>query len=210
MGAAPVRAEHRGRPRAAGWIAGALLLAFASRAALGAAEPAPAPDRLPPAVEYQIKASFIYTVAKFVDWSPSVFPPPGTPLTFGIVGSDAVSEAIASELHGKKVHDRDLIVRRLPSLDHAKGCQIVYIADASGMSLPGLLEQLDSAGVLTVGESQDFAAQGGVLSLRMQDTLVQFDVNMVAAQRAGLTISSKILRLGRVLETVRPASEPRP
>jgi hypothetical protein len=44
----------------------------------------------------------------------------------------------------------------------------------------------------------------------MQESMVQFEVNIAAAQRAGLIISSKILRLGRVIKGAQPADEGRP
>jgi YfiR/HmsC-like len=174
------------------------------------AAPPSAQETLPAAIEYQIKASFVYTVAKFVDWPADSFPAPGKPLTLGIVGDPAVSEAIASALRGKRVHDRDLVVKRLPDLGSLRSCQIVYISGDEKESLVAVLEQVAAAGVLTVGEGVDFAPSGGILGLSLRDSLVQFEVNLAAAQRAGLNISSKILRLGHVVKEERAPGGNRP
>jgi hypothetical protein len=133
----------------------------------------------------------------------------GKPLTLGIVGDPAMSEAIAAALRGKRVHDRDLVVKRLPDLASVKSCQIVYISADENKSLPALLE-LATAGVLTVGEGGEFAASGGILGLSLRESLVQFEVNLAAAQRAGLNISSKILRLGHVVKEEQAPAEARP
>lgn len=173
-----------------------------------AAQPDPEAT-LPPSVEYQIKADFVYTVAKFVEWPDKAFAGPGAPLTFGIVGSDVVADAIAQALRGKRVHERPIRTVRITDLRRALECQIIYVSDPDPARVKALLDEVDQASILTVGERADFAERGGVLGIRMRDTLVQFEVNMRSAERAGISISSKILRLGQVVGAPRPASEGR-
>lgn len=187
--------------------AGSLFLALALAMPLLAA-PA-AGDPLPLDIEYQIKASFVYTVAKFVDWPSGAFASPTAPLTLGVIGDDAVSAAIAEALKGKRVHERALVVRHLADPRSGADCQILYV-DRNSAGRPEVLAQLQGTGVLTVGEGGGFAQKGGILGLTLDQTLVNFDVNIAAAQRAGLVISSKILRLGRVVGDARPAAEGKP
>ena len=58
--------------------------------------------------------------------------------------------------------------------------------------LPGTLRRL---GILTVGESDEFAQHGGVIGFIIQDETVRFVVNAEARDRAGLRISSRMLSL---------------
>lgn len=173
--------------------------------------PAPAADgQLPAEIEYQIKASFVYTVAKFVDWPQDAFRSAGEPLTLGVLADDGVSEAIAAALRGKRVHDRVLVVRHLRDPHHAAECQILYVGGAQADAMTEVLGRAGAPGVLTVGEGREFARQGGILGLTLEESMVQFEVNIAAAQKAGLVISSKILRLGRVVGDAQPAAEARP
>lgn len=182
-----------------------LLLLTPQASDLPAADPG-----LPAVIEYQIKASFVYTVAKFVEWPEGAFRDSDTPLILGILADDAASEAITETLRGRRVHNRNLIVKRLKDPKSARDCQILYVSSLEGRSLPDLLSQVASAGILTVGEGSDFAASGGILGLTLRESLVQFEVNIAAAQRAGLTISSKILRLGHVFRGPAVPVEVRP
>ena len=170
--------------------------------------PSPAADgQLPAEIEYQIKASFVYTVAKFVDWPLGSFPSAGAPLTLGVLADDkAVSDAIAAALKGKRVHDRPLVVRQVHDARRARECQILYVGGGRAATDPGVLGLAAARGVLTVGEGRTFAQDGGILGLTLQESMVQFEVNIEAAQKAGLVISSKILRLGRVIGGVQPAA----
>jgi hypothetical protein len=51
--------------------------------------------------------------------------------------------------------------------------------------------------VLTVGETPEFLAAGGILSFSSQQGAIQFDVNLEAANKARLKISSRLLALAR-------------
>ena len=54
--------------------------------------------------------------------------------------------------------------------------------------------------ILTVGEGARFLQQGGLISFVLEDNRVRFDVNKSAVDRAGLTVSSKLLRVARNVE----------
>jgi YfiR/HmsC-like len=46
-----------------------------------------------------------------------------------------------------------------------------------------------------------FAEQGGLIGLRVEADKVRFDINVDAAQRTGLTMSSQLLKLARVVRS---------
>jgi hypothetical protein len=48
---------------------------------------------------------------------------------------------------------------------------------------------------LTVGDERGFVDEGGMIALRVVDGRVRFDVNVTAARRAGLRLSSQLLQL---------------
>ncbi len=50
-----------------------------------------------------------------------------------------------------------------------------------------------------------FAEDGGVMGLRLEENMIRFEVNIDAAERAHLSISSKILKLGKVIHERRRA-----
>ena len=49
--------------------------------------------------------------------------------------------------------------------------------------------------VLTIGDMKDFTELGGVIGFKIEDKQIRFEINLEAAQRAGLKISYKLLRL---------------
>jgi len=52
---------------------------------------------------------------------------------------------------------------------------------------------------MTVGEVEDFARDGGVINFVLRENKVRFEINVSAAERAGLKISSKLLKLADII-----------
>ena len=53
--------------------------------------------------------------------------------------------------------------------------------------------------VLTVGEQEGFAVRGGIVNLTKEKNKVRFEINLDAAKRAGLKMSSQLLKLAKVI-----------
>jgi hypothetical protein len=153
----------------------------------------------PPSFEHEVKASFVYTVAKFVDWPAESFHDPSSPLVFAILGEDPIEESLQHLVAGKSVGGHPVRVTHLADGDEPVGCHVLYVGRSEASRLEEVLARVGQATVLTVGEFDRFAQRGGVLRLRLQDNMVRFEVNIDAAERARLQISSKILKLGTIV-----------
>jgi len=94
------------------------------------------------------------------------------------------------------VNGHKLEVRRTTDLQQARNCHILFVA-FSGASVKSILEGLRGASVLTVGDCQGFAQQGGMINFALVDGRIQFEVNRHSAEQAGLKISSKLLSVAK-------------
>jgi uncharacterized protein DUF4154 len=154
--------------------------------------------------EYQLKAAFLYNFTKFVDWPPSAFPATDAPIVIGIVGEDPFGNELDDLIRGEVVRDHALIVKRIPSGGDLRGCQVLFISRSEKERLPDLLGQLKGSSVLTVSDMERFGEQGGIINLVLENKAVKIEINPAAAERAGLQISAKLLRLARLVKSLRP------
>ena len=145
--------------------------------------------------EYQIKAAFIYNFARFVDWPTQVFADASSPLIIGVLGRNDFGPSLAQTISGKTVQGHPLQFEMFPSLSQATNCQVLFISASERSHVSKIISTLGAARILTVGETDDFIARGGMIRLRIVDDKVRFDINNSAAKSAGLTISSKLLTL---------------
>ena len=88
-----------------------------------------------------------------------------------------------------------LRIKRSKQPEELKTCQIVFVSKSERGNVNGIIASLGEANVLTVGDSDGFARQGGVIGFTMDGDKVRFEINSAAARRAGLVISSKLLQL---------------
>jgi hypothetical protein len=145
-----------------------------------------------PVPEEDAKAAFLYNFAKFVDWPDDAFAAANEPFLVGVVGDDAFAAVLDRVLHGKVVRDRPLAVRRIARPDDLAGCHVVFVGDGR---LPEVFQAVASRPILTVGQRDDFATKGGMIGFLVQDQKLRFEVNLDAAERANLRISSQLLKL---------------
>ena len=148
--------------------------------------------------EYQVKAAFLYNFAKFVQWPPGTFASPTDPIGICIVGQNPFGSSLENMVQGKMVGDRTFVVRRFPDTQQASQCQILFIGASEWKRTRALLDAVRTPGVLTVGESDDFTDQGGIISFRLDGPRVRIKVDLQTAEHAKLRISSKLLSLAEI------------
>lgn len=149
----------------------------------------------PPPGEYEVKAAFLYNFAKFVEWPSTAFPGPDSPMIIGVLGEDPFGKELDLTVAGKLVQGRPLQVRRWRRIENVESCHILFFSSSERRAVPELLGRLQSAPVLTVGEQEQFIAQGGMISFLLEENRVRFDINNLSARNAGLKISSRLLAL---------------
>lgn len=151
--------------------------------------------------EYQVKAAFIFNFTKFTDWPTNASAPPNTPIVIGIVGQDPFGNTLDDVVSGESVRGRPLVVKRLRVEEDLRSCHLLFISRSEKDRLPALLSRLKGSPVLTVGDFDGFANQGGMVNLLLIQKSVKIDINQAAAEEAGLQISAKLLKLARIVRS---------
>jgi len=159
----------------------------------------PARAQTAPSVEYQVKAAFLLNFARFVEWPTDAFASANAPITFCVFRPDPFGNALDEITQGKSIGNRNLVVRHIRDLSDAKSCQIVFVSSTESPRLAEILASLHGANVLLVGETDGFAVSGGTIEFTLEENHVRFTINTDAADRAGLTFSSKLLALAKIV-----------
>jgi hypothetical protein len=146
--------------------------------------------------EYEVKAAFLYNLAKFIDWPSGALPASDTQLRIGILGDSPMFEAI-SQLGDKTIGERKLEVRRVTPESKLDEYHIIFL-DQTVKNADQLAFNLRGSKTLTVGETEAFCRDGGLVNFILINNRVGFEINQKAAERAGFIISSKLLNLARI------------
>lgn len=149
-------------------------------------------------LEYQVKAAFLLNFTKFVEWPDSAFAGPDAPITICILGEDPFGKALDQIVEGESIGNRKVVVNRIKHAPSPKSCQALFVADSQRDTAKTLAEA--GPGVLTVGESVRFLSDGGIISFVIERGRVRFDINVDAANKANLKVSSKLLKVARFVK----------
>lgn len=144
------------------------------------------------AEESQVKAAFLYNFGKFVRW-PN--PPVENSFTICILGQDPFGTALNAIVAGEAIDGKPIGVRRIANVDEGASCRILYIGSSEQSRLSAILAALNKHPVLTVSDIPKFAERGGMIQFVLEENRERFEINMVPAGNAGLTMSSELLKV---------------
>lgn len=148
---------------------------------------------------HQVEAAYLFNFARFTRWPPSKFAGPASPVVIGILGPDPFGSDLDRALSTRQVQGRPVAVRRYREVKDIGDCHILFTTLRDRATLDGAFRKVRGAGVLTVGEGADFARAGGVMAFVLHGEMVRFVVNADAQARAGVTLSSQLLKLATVI-----------
>jgi hypothetical protein len=145
--------------------------------------------------EYRLKAAFLYNFTKFVDWPEQAFAAADSPLVIGVFRTNPFGSELEGAVRGRKINGRRIVVRQVSSAAAARQTHILFVGAAQDSRLEELKDALKGSPVLTVGESQAFEKQSGMITFKIQNDSLRFTIHKEPAQRVGLKISAQLQKL---------------
>jgi len=152
-----------------------------------------------PAVELQVKSTYLYNLPKFVRWPEPVLENSDNKLTICVIGHEDMRDYLY------KLDDRQLPKNQLKvsyrNLDASLlGCHMVYFGVDKHLDIGSKLEWCHRNHVLTIGDQPGFVESGGIIGFSLIDERVRLVISRSATRASGLQISAKLLELAQVVD----------
>ncbi|TAN44782.1 MAG: YfiR family protein [Nitrospirae bacterium] len=148
--------------------------------------------------EYELKAVYLYNFLQFVYWpEPVRAQAKDGVMTIGIVGSSPFGTAL-DELK-KSIRENGMkpvrIVQYGPYADdmNLTSCNLLFVGPSEKRNFHKIIASLKNAPVLTVGDTENFIAAGGMINLVQDKGKIRWIINRAPVEKAGLRLSSQIL-----------------
>lgn len=148
--------------------------------------------------EYQIKAGFVFHFAKFLEWPAESFADDDAPIVIGVFPKSRYLREVGNAVKDRKVNGRPFVVQEVKSVEEARSVHML-VFDATNGRLEEILPALKDTSVLTIGESEPFAENGGMLNFVREGDKLRFEINLDAVRESGLKISAQFLKLARTV-----------
>jgi hypothetical protein len=142
-------------------------------------------------LETDVKATYLYKFAPFVDWPTDAFAGPSSPFSICVAGRDPFGPVLDRAVAGQHAEGRAIEVRRLGEAEKPAGCHVLFVG-GSGDRARQVLLAAKGLPVLTV---TDAASAPGIIDFTLSGGRVLFRIDDEAAAANRLTISSKLLSL---------------
>ena len=152
--------------------------------------------------EYEVKAACLYNFLKYVEWPAQAFAAADNPWTIGVLGEDPFGKWLEKAVGDKIVNGKKIVIRRAAQLEDVTPCQLLFLSQSEKGRVKKVLAKLQGTSILTVSECDTFAEQGGIINFLMSGEKIRFEINLNAAQRAGLKMSPKLLNVARIVSPV--------
>lgn len=143
----------------------------------------------------KVKAAIVYKLTKFVAW-----PEKKQTLALCIIGSGAINSELLKINHKFSMGRRISVTHKNSSAPLGKLCDLVYIHNTKPQVVADIFKKLKNKPVLTISDSENFVYRGGIIGLFRTGNRIQFAISESATKSAGLSISSQLTRLARVVE----------
>jgi hypothetical protein len=167
-------------------LAGAVLTAPLSMAAPSTDVP----------IDAAVKATLLFNFAKFTEW-PSLSD--GANMNGCVVGDEQIATVLEQVVRGHPIDGHTFIVTTPGDSTQWSACQLLFVSDAQTRTSGVALKALRRLPVLTVSDAKDFAQNGGSIEFYVDGTHMRFAINVDAATRTGLRLSSRLLELAKIV-----------
>jgi hypothetical protein len=177
-----------------------ILAALVLLAAAGLTSPPVSAGDAISGAEYQIKAAFLCSIAQFMSWPQGTYSTSDQPIRIGVLDPDPFGHSLDNVANAQTVDGRSLEVVRGAEVAALRSCQLIFVPEQRPITA-ALMQEVSRPGVVSIGESPEFTARGGIARLFVEDKKVRIEINLPAADRAGIKISSRLLSLCRMTPT---------
>jgi YfiR/HmsC-like len=158
--------------------------------------------------ESQVKAAYLFNFGKFVTW-PDKPATNSDSLEICVLGQDPFGATLDATVEGESIDGKKITVKRLSKLQDGPECRILFVSSSEQKRLRPILAIAQEFGMLTVSGIPGFVQQGGIIQFITQQDRIRFAVNLVAAGKAHLILSSQLLKVAsQVVDASAPPNQP--
>jgi hypothetical protein len=149
--------------------------------------------------EHELKAAFVYNFTKFVEWPSSSFRDTNAPFVVAVAGHSPCTAELEKIAKERKLIGRQMIIKKVATFEAAQNAQALFISASENSRSKDWLAAVRGRSVLTIGESEPFCKQGGVINFLLEGEKIRFEININQAEAAGLKVSAQLQKLAKTV-----------
>jgi hypothetical protein len=140
--------------------------------------------------EYALKAAFIYRFIDYIEWDKN-----SNSKTFeiAVLKKSPITEMLIEISKDKKVKNKNMYVREYYDLNDIGFCNILFISKNYNDPIETVISKFSDKNVLIITEQIGYGEKGSHINFLISENKLKFEVNLNAAKKARLKLSSQLL-----------------
>ena len=152
-----------------------------------------------------IKTAFVFNIAKFVTWPAEVHASRPQTLRICFYRKDFLQHAFNS-IDGKRVRDRQIQRQTIEHANDSARCDVVLVAESQLARFEDEVVQQSQHPALVIADLTTMhhsprVFRGVTMHLVRLEKSIGFEVNLSEINHRGLSMSSELLKLARIIDT---------
>ena len=141
--------------------------------------------------EARVQAALVAKFPAFVHWPVRAWQGRES-VAICVYRSEKVAAYLRELVAGELVSGLPITIATVGSLQQLDGCHVLFLPEGADARL---ITAIAHRPILTIGVDRSFLDAGGIIALSRDKDRLRFEVDRNAADRAGLHLSSQLLRL---------------
>lgn len=148
--------------------------------------------------EYEVKAAFLFAFAKLTEWPKPAFEVSANNFVMCVLGENPFGDTLDS-LVGRNVGGQNVSIKIVSDTNGISACNLLFVSTSEKRRLPEIIAYVRSRPILTVSDISGFEKDGGIISFFLKANRVRFRINITAAEKARLKLSSHLLEVADIV-----------
>ncbi len=155
-------------------------------------------EAINPQYEYNVKAAFLYSFGRYVEWPKEAFAERSGAFVIGVCGEDPFGQILDRIAQSKTIQGRHIIIQRMATIEELQPCHILFVSRSIPLAQQiAIINKMRDKWTLLVGEVPGFAERGGGINFFLEGGTVRFEINVEAVRQEKLLLDAKLLNLGK-------------
>ncbi len=149
----------------------------------------------------QVKAAFIYNLTNFVHWPIKAAKKVDLPFVIAVLSDEEMARNLQIITKDDRVQGRKIVVHSYSTVDEIEYCRVLFIGAAAKTPIRDILRRFHSKSILTIGDTDNFTRQGGMVGLVQRGRRIHIEINLEMAAGSGIRFDSKLLKVADIVRT---------
>lgn len=144
--------------------------------------------------DHKFHSVFIMNFIKYIQW-PNVT----SDFVIGVLGNADIVEELERSVMNKNVGGQKITVKVFDKVADIDNCHVLYIPQGKSKFLAEAINKTTGKNTLIITEKAGLAGKGSGINFVLKDGRWKFELNKDATEKAGLKVSSDLMRLAIII-----------